>query len=91
MVYVYAPKGVCSKQFAMEVENNTLVDIEIQGGCPGNLQGLAALTKGMDIDDIIKRLEGIKCGARPTSCPDQLAIALKEVKKHIMQEAKVAD
>ena len=77
MKYVYNTTGTCTKQFGIEIENGKLVHLESAGGCPGNLIGMAALVQDMEIDEIIKRLEGIKCGARPTSCPDQLAKALK--------------
>jgi uncharacterized protein (TIGR03905 family) len=77
----YKPKGVCSRQFEIDYENNKIVNIQIVGGCPGNTQGVAALCKGMDIDEVIARLSGIKCGPKPTSCPDQLAEALKTISK----------
>lgn len=82
MKYIYNTKGTCTKQFGIEVEDNKLIRLESAGGCPGNLLGIAALVKGMEIDEIIKRLEGIKCGKRSTSCPDQLAKALKQIKEH---------
>ena len=82
MKYVYNTTGTCTKQFGIEIENGKLVHLESAGGCPGNLIGMAALVQDMEIDEIIKRLEGIKCGARPTSCPDQLAQALKQNKEH---------
>lgn len=77
----YKPKGVCSRQFEIDYEDNKIVDIKIIGGCPGNTQGVARLCKGMDIDEVIARLSGIKCGPKPTSCPDQLAEALKTISK----------
>ena len=81
MKYVYNTTGTCTKQFGIEIENGRLVHLESAGGCPGDLIGMAALVQDMEIDEIIKRLEGIKCGARPTSCPDQLAQALKQIKE----------
>ena len=74
----YSPKGVCSRQMELEIEDNKVVSCKIYGGCAGNTQGLSALIKGMDVNEAISRLEGIRCGFRPTSCPDQLANALKE-------------
>lgn len=79
MQYEYTPKGVCSRKMVLDVEDGILVDIKISGGCHGNLQGISALVKGMPVDEIIKRLDGIRCGMRGTSCPDQLAAALKEI------------
>ena len=81
MKYVYNTTGTCTKQFGIEIEHGRLVKLESAGGCPGNLIGMAALVQDMEIDEIIKRLEGIKCGGRPTSCPDQLAQALKQIRE----------
>lgn len=75
--YSYKTQGTCSTQINIEVENGVLKDVEFFGGCNGNLQGISRLVKGMKIVDVIKRLEGICCGFKPTSCPDQLAQALK--------------
>lgn len=77
---VYTTAGTCSREIHFDVENNKLVNVSFLGGCNGNLKGISSLVEGMDIDDVIKKVEGIKCGARPTSCPDQLARALKEYK-----------
>ena len=74
---VYSPKGVCSRRIEIEVDDGVIVSCKFMGGCSGNTQGICALVKGMKIDDAISRLEGIRCGFRPTSCPDQLAAALK--------------
>lgn len=79
MTFEYTPKGVCSRKFTIEVENGKIGDIAIVGGCSGNLQGLAALLKGMEVEDAIARMEGIRCGFKSTSCPDQMAQALKTV------------
>lgn len=76
---IYQPKGVCSKQFEIQHENGKVVSIKIVGGCNGNLQGISKLIQGMDIEDVINKLSGIKCGIRPTSCPDQIAQALKSI------------
>ncbi len=81
MTYEYTPRGVCSRKMILTVENGILTDLEVIGGCNGNLQGISALVKGMPIDEVIKRLDGIRCGMRGTSCPDQLAQALKEIEK----------
>ena len=76
---VYKTKGVCSQLINVEVENNIVTSVEFVGGCNGNTKGIAALVEGMPVDEVVKRLEGIQCGSRPTSCPDQLAKALKKV------------
>ena len=76
---VYNPQGVCSKQFVIEHENGKIVSIKIIGGCPGNLQGISKLLVGMPIEEVITRLEGIRCGMRQTSCPDQISKALKSI------------
>ncbi|MBQ1192660.1 MAG: TIGR03905 family TSCPD domain-containing protein [Lachnospiraceae bacterium] len=78
---IYTPKGVCSRQIDIQLENGRIESVKFVGGCNGNTQGISALVKGMDIDDAISRLEGITCGARGTSCPDQLAKALKQAKE----------
>lgn len=80
MEYIYNPKGVCSKAMKIEVDGNTIKNVEIIGGCPGNTVGVSNLIKGMNIDEAIKRLKGILCGNKGTSCPDQLAIALENIK-----------
>ena len=75
----YFPKGVCSRQMIIEVEDGVVRDVEVIGGCHGNLQGISALVEGMQVEDVIDRLEGLRCGFKNTSCPDQLAKALKTV------------
>ena len=80
MQYTYKTKGVCSQLISFEVEDNKVSNVQFFGGCNGNLKGIGALVEGMDIDDVIARIEGIKCGMKATSCPDQLAKALKEAK-----------
>ena len=80
MQYTYKTKGVCSQLISFEVEDNKVSNVQFMGGCNGNLKGLGALVEGMDIDEVIARVEGIKCGMKSTSCPDQLAQALKQAK-----------
>ena len=77
MKFTYRPKGVCSQQMDIDVEDGKLVSLKVLGGCSGNLQGIAKLVEGMDIDEVISRLDGIHCGFKKTSCPDQLAQALE--------------
>ena len=77
----YKTQGVCSREISFEVKDNTLTNVQVVGGCSGNTQGLSRLIEGMDIDEAITRLDGIHCGPRPTSCPDQLARALKQYKE----------
>lgn len=81
MTYEYLPRGVCSRRMIIEVEGDTLVSLHVEGGCHGNLQGISSLVKGMKVDDVIEKLGGIRCGPKSTSCPDQLATALREIKK----------
>lgn len=77
----YKTHGVCSREINFEVEDDRLVHVQFVGGCAGNTQGVARLIEGMEVDEAIRRLEGIQCGYRPTSCPDQLAEALKQYKE----------
>ena len=74
----YKPQGVCSKLIQFDIENNIIRNVDFVGGCSGNLQGISRLVEGMDVDEAISRIEGIHCGYKSTSCPDQLAKALKE-------------
>ena len=78
MKYTYRPRGVCSQQMEIDIDNGKVTGLKVLGGCSGNLQGIAKLVEGMDVDDVIARLEGIHCGFKSTSCPDQLSIALTE-------------
>ena len=78
MVIDYIPRGVCSRAFRIEVEDGVIRSVRVTGGCHGNLQGISALLKGMKVEEAIRRMEGIRCGAKSTSCPDQLARALKQ-------------
>ena len=80
MKYEHTPRGVCSRRMILEVEDGVITDLKVEGGCSGNLQGISSLVKGMKIDEVIERLSGIRCGAKPTSCPAQLAEALKQIK-----------
>ena len=80
MHYTYYPKGVCSQKMDIETDGSTIKSLKVTGGCSGNLQGIARLVEGMDIDTAISRLDGIRCGFKPTSCPDQFAQALKAIK-----------
>lgn len=74
----FKPQGVCSKLIQFDIENNKIRNVGFVGGCNGNLQGISRLIEGMDVDEAISRIEGIHCGYKSTSCPDQLAKALKE-------------
>ena len=74
----YTPKGVCSQQIHFDIIDDKVRNVSFLGGCNGNLQGISRLIEGMDVHDAISRIEGIKCGFKATSCPDQLAQALKE-------------
>lgn len=75
---VYKTKGTCSQEIHVELDGDVVKSVLFVGGCSGNTQGVARLVEGMKADEAITRLEGIRCGARPTSCPDQLAKALKQ-------------
>lgn len=77
-MYTYKPKGVCSRKITFDIKNNVIQNVHFLGGCDGNLQGLSKLIEGMDPTNAIKKLSGIKCGNKNTSCPDQLATALKQ-------------
>ena len=74
----YTTKGVCSRRIYIDVEDGIVKNVKFEGGCSGNTQGVAALCVGMSVDEVIRRVEGIRCGFKSTSCPDQLAKALKE-------------
>lgn len=81
MEYRYNPNGVCSTEMIFDInENNIVKDLKVIGGCNGNLKGISSLIKGMKLDDIIVKLSDIKCGYKDTSCPDQIAKALKKYK-----------
>ena len=74
--YTYTPKGVCSRRMTVELEDGVIRDVRIEGGCNGNLQGISRLVIGMRAEDAIRRMQGIRCGGKASSCPDQLSIAL---------------
>lgn len=81
MAFEYKTKGTCSQKILFDIRDGKVHDVEFISGCHGNTQGVAALVEGMDVDEVISRLKGIRCGRKPTSCPDQLAIALENAKK----------
>ena len=78
---VYTPRGVCSRSIHVELDGDTIKNVEFVGGCNGNTQGIASLVRGMNVEDAISRMEGITCGNKSTSCPDQLAKALRQAKQ----------
>ena len=78
MQYEYNTKGTCSQRILFEIEDGKVRNVQFLGGCNGNLQGISKLVEGMDVDEVIARIEGIHCGMKPTSCPDQLAKALEQ-------------
>lgn len=77
----YRPQGVCSEQMDIQIEDGVIRSVQVTGGCNGNLQGISRLVEGMEVEEAIRRLEGIRCGGKPTSCPDQLCRALKQAQK----------
>ncbi len=79
MKITYTPRGVCSRQITVEAEDGIIKDVQVAGGCNGNLKGISFLLKGMEVNEAISRLEGIRCGTKPTSCPDQIACALRQL------------
>ena len=79
-MYQYKTKGTCSQMIYLDLEDGKVKNVQFLGGCNGNLKGIGQLVEGMDVDDVIARLEGTTCGMKRTSCPDQLAKALKEAK-----------
>ncbi len=80
MEYRYIPKGVCSQELIFNIEDGVVKDLKVIGGCSGNLQGISKLVVGLKVDEVIEKLRGIKCGFKPTSCPDQISRALEEYK-----------
>ena len=82
MEYRYKTSGVCSQEMIIEIEKDIIKKVTIIGGCAGNTKGVSKLVEGMKIDEVIKRLKGIPCGSKSTSCPDQLAKALEEIKEN---------
>lgn len=85
MILNYQPQGVCARRITLEMENGVIRQVQFEGGCSGNTQGVAKLVEGMPAAEAIERLSGIRCGFKPTSCPDQLAKALKQA---LEQESK---
>lgn len=81
MEYRFTPRGVCSQEMIIEMDGDIIKSLKIIGGCPGNTVGLTNMVQGRKIDEVIQKLKGIPCGMRGTSCPDQLAQALEEIKK----------
>lgn len=81
MTYSYTPSGVCSRRFDFEIEDGIIKNFVITGGCDGNLKGISSLIRGMKVDEAIERLQGIRCGMKATSCPDQISKALSAAKK----------
>ena len=79
MEYSYKTHGTCSREIAFEIEDGKVKNVQFFGGCNGNLKGIGALVEGMEVAEVIRRVEGIRCGTKVTSCPDQLAQALKAV------------
>lgn len=79
-VFEYTPSGVCSRKISLIIKDRIIEDVSFVGGCNGNLQGISSLVKGMNIDEVEGRLENIKCGFKNTSCPAQLAQAIKQYK-----------
>ena len=77
---IYYTCGVCSKEINIELEGDTIKEVNFKAGCPGNLSGISQLVEGMKVQDVITKLKGIKCGTKNTSCPDQLALALESMK-----------
>lgn len=80
MLYSYKTHGTCSRKIEIELDGDTIQSVKFYGGCDGNLKGISALVAGQKVDDVIETLQGIRCGFKTTSCPDQLAIALSEAK-----------
>lgn len=78
MAYYYLPRGVCAREFFIELDGEKIKKIEIRGGCDGNLKGITHLLAGMNVKEAIERMRGIRCGHKETSCPDQLSIALEK-------------
>lgn len=77
---IYKPKGVCSSAIDIEIDGDIIRSVKFTGGCHGNLQGISRLVEGMQVEDAVSRLKGIRCGFKNTSCPDQLAQALESLK-----------
>lgn len=87
-VIQFQTSGTCCQMMQVTIQDGKIVDAEFLGGCNGNLKGIKNLIKGMDIDDVIERCQGITCGPKPTSCPDQLAKCLVEYKNRVLAKSK---
>lgn len=87
-VIQYKTRGTCCQMMQVAIKDGKVLDAEFFGGCNGNLKGIKSLIKGMTIDEVIERLQGITCGPKPTSCPDQLAKCLIEYKQNSLTQAK---
>ena len=85
MRFEYKTRGTCSSKILFDVDDGIVHNLEYIGGCNGNLQGMSRLVEGMNIDDVIARVQGIHCGMKPTSCPDQLAKALKQARQKLAE------
>ena len=81
MIIEYTPRGVCSRKMTIEVRDGIILNAKVDGGCSGNLQGISRLVEGMSVEEAIRRMEGIRCGWKDASCPDQMANALKQYNK----------
>ena len=81
MKITYKPRGVCSRLMEIEIEDGKIASVQVTGGCDGNLKGISRLLAGMEVDEAIRRMEGIRCGFKSTSCPDQLSIALRQYQR----------
>ena len=79
--FIYKPNGVCSREMQITYDGDTLIDLQVIGRCNGNLKGIGKLVQGMKLEEVAKRLEGVTCGMKQTSCPDQLSKAIKEILK----------
>lgn len=85
MEFEYRNHGTCSQSVRFEIEDNILKNVSFFGGCNGNLKGICSLVEGMDVDEVIRRIKGIQCGSKETSCPDQLAHALEAAKERMAE------
>ena len=86
MQYTYKTKGTCSQEIHFEIEDGKLKNVQFLGGCNGNLKGIGSLVEGMDVEEVIARVDGIRCGSKGTSCPDQLATALTQALEEAAQQ-----
>jgi len=86
MKFEYTPRGVCSNRITFELDGNLVRNVQFTGGCSGNAQGISNLVEGMDVDEVIRRTRGIRCGWKDTSCPDQLSLALEAAREKLAHE-----